>query len=100
MPEIVLTPGGEKRIAVPLADEEEKRAVDEAIDLLEFTVCPKFRQANMSINPGKSPLLAKKKQTLGHVMSRHGISKSPALVSKFKTLIRRPVEGPRDIETI
>jgi hypothetical protein len=82
------------------AAEIESRAIDEAIDVLEFVVFPGFVNANMSINPGKSPLLAKKKKTLGHVVSRYGISKSPELVSKFKSLLRRPIMGPKDVESI
>jgi hypothetical protein len=82
------------------AAEIESRAIDEAIDVLEFVVLPGFVKANMSINPGKSPLLAKRKITLGHVVSRYGISKSPELVSKFKSLLRRPIMGPKDVESI
>jgi hypothetical protein len=80
--------------------QREHEAIDQAIDLSEFTVFPRFREANMSINPGKSPLLAKKKATLGHIISRHGISKAPDLVSKFKTIMRKPITGPKDIKTI
>jgi len=81
----------------PYSDAE---AVDAHLDQLEFRVLPIFKKANMSINSNKSPLLSRQKKTLGHVLSRHGVSKSPELVSKFKSLLRAPIEKPEQVERI
>jgi hypothetical protein len=75
-------------------------AIDAQLDQLEFTIFPIFRRANMSINAGKSPLLSRKKKTLGHVLSRRGMSKSPELVSKFKSLLRAPITKPEQVEKV
>jgi hypothetical protein len=73
-------------------------AIDAQLDQLENKVFPIFRNANMSINASKSPLLSKYKKILGHVVSRHGISKSPELVSKLKSIFSTPVTKPEQIE--
>ncbi|KAL7274579.1 hypothetical protein RUND412_002502 [Rhizina undulata] len=60
--------------------ETDQKSIDAKLDQLEFVVFPAFKKGNMSINAAKSPL-AKKKKTLGYVLSRHGISKLPELTS-------------------
>jgi transposase InsO family protein len=77
---------------------DESRAIDMQLDRLEFCIFPQFEKFNMSVNPAKSPLLAKTKKTLGHVISRNGMTKSPAMVSKFQGILREPVEHPDQLE--
>jgi hypothetical protein len=76
----------------------ETEAIDAQLDRLEFCVFPQFEACNMSVNPTKSPLLAKRKKTLGHVISHAGMSKSPETVSKFKSILREPVTKPEQLE--
>ena len=52
----------------------------------------------MSVNPKKSSLLAKMKKTLGHVISRAGMSKSLETVSKFKSILRLTVTKQQQLE--
>jgi hypothetical protein len=52
----------------------------------------------MSVNPMKSPLLAKTKKMLGHVISRAGMSKSLETVLKFNSILREPVTKPEQLE--
>jgi hypothetical protein len=73
-------------------------AIDVQLDQLEHKVVPIFRRANMSINASKLPLLLKYKKILGHVISSRGISKSPELVSKFKSILSTPITKPEQIE--
>jgi hypothetical protein len=78
----------------------DSEAIDAQLDQLEFTIFPIFRHANMSINAGRSLLLSRKKKTLGHVLSRRGMSKSPELVSKVKSLLRAPITKPEQVEKV
>ena len=76
----------------------EKEAIDAQLDRMEFCVFPQFEAYNMSVNPKKSSLLAKMKKTLGHVISRAGMSKSLETVSKFKSILRLTVTKPEQLE--
>jgi hypothetical protein len=77
----------------------DEEAIDTQLDQLEYNIFSIFQKANMSINSSKSPLRSKsKKKTLGHVVSHEGISKSPELVSKFKSLFKTTIEKPEQIE--
>jgi hypothetical protein len=76
----------------------ESQAIDAQLDQLEFIIFPGFVRANMSVNPTKSPLLAKVRKTLGHVVSRAGMTKSPETVSKFKSILRQQVVKPEELE--
>lgn len=66
----------------------DSQAIDAQLDQLEFKVFPGFVKANISVNPAKSALLAKTKETLGHVVFRYGTTKAPETVSKFKSILR------------
>jgi len=76
----------------------EKEAIDALLDRLEFCIFPQFKAFNMSVNLMKSPLLAKTKKTLGHVVSRARMSKSPETVSKFKSILQEHVTRPEQLE--
>jgi hypothetical protein len=76
----------------------ESPAIDSQLDQLEYVVFPGFVKVNMSVNPSKSPLLAKVPKTLGHSVSRAGMTKSPEMVSKFKSILRQKVTKPEELE--
>jgi hypothetical protein len=76
----------------------ESQAIDAQLDQLEYIVFPGFVKVNMSVNPTKSPLLAKVRKTLGHIVSRAGMTKSPEMVSKFKSILRQKVAKPEELE--
>lgn len=59
---------------------------------------PRYRAANASINPRKSPLLMRVQKMLGHVVSEHSISRSPELIDKFTTMFKKIVTTSEDLE--
>jgi hypothetical protein len=85
-----------KKAVKPMMDQE---AIDARKHHLDTTLLV-FKEANLSINATMSPLLVKqkKKKTLGHVLSRYGMSKSPDLVSRIQSILQQPAESPEKVQ--